>query len=328
MHADGFEQVSAIAGLSQQRDGLSLARALIAIVGRLNPGVSVSLLEAFGRRSLDDAEPGSAEPLFAIRRFDDTGRRGERLVHPDRMLQALRSMLPVEFALTEDGQTRLVLPLRGDPGPARLVLLDGLPQDPWVRTRVLQIVEIYGNLARMMDSRERDSLTGLLNRQTFAMLFELTVSRLTAASSGQLYLAVLDIDHFKRINDNFGHLYGDEVLIHFSHLMERSFRHTDDLFRFGGEEFVVMLVSDGARGARTALDRFRHNVEHYDFPGVGEVTVSVGFVHCQPGMLPTTLVDKADRALYAAKDAGRNRIVDFAELAEVAAEESGAIDIF
>jgi diguanylate cyclase len=327
MHADGFEQLSAIAGLSQQKDGLSLTRALIGTLGSLVPGVSISVFEVFARRSLEDLGQDGREPGIVIRRFDDSGRRGERLVQLDGMLRALQTFLPVEFE-HEGGRSRLVLPLRGDAGPARLVTLDGLPEDPWIRTRVIQVVEIYGNLVRMMDSRERDALTSLLNRQTFATLFGLAAGRLTSGGSGLLYLAVLDIDHFKRINDTFGHLYGDEVLIHFSRLMERSFRHTDDLFRFGGEEFVVLLTSDRAQGARSALERFRHLVEDYAFPGVGRVTVSIGFVRCQPGMLPTSLVDMADRALYAAKEAGRNRSMDFSELPEDTRAEGGEIQLF
>lgn len=327
MQADGFEQLSAIAGLSQQKDGLSLTRALISTVCDLVPGVVVSVFEAFARRSLEDPGHGVNDPEVVIRRFDDSGRRAERLVHLDVMLRALKTFVPVEFQGGGD-RTRLVLPLRGDPGPARLVALDGLPEDPWVRTRVIQVVEIYGNLVRMMDSRERDALTGLLNRQTFASLFSLAASRVASGATGLLYLAVLDIDHFKRINDNFGHLYGDEVLIHFSRLMERSFRHTDDLFRFGGEEFVVLLSSDCEYGARAALERFRGRVGDYAFPGVGRVTVSIGFVRCRSGMLPTTLVDRADRALYVAKDAGRNRVVEFTQPAGDESEAGGEIDLF
>ena len=189
----------------------------------------------------------------------------------------------------------------------------------------MQVVEIYGNLIRLMDSRERDALTGLLNRQTFATLFELAAQR---NAGGAMALAVLDIDHFKKVNDTFGHLFGDEVLIHFARLMERTFRYTDDLFRFGGEEFVVLLSNTGRLDARTAMERFRRVVENYAFPGVGNITVSVGFVDCSPGVLPTTLVDRADQALYFAKDSGRNKVVDFADIAADDGDEGGVVQLF
>ena len=217
--------------------------------------------------------------------------------------------------------------LAGDIGPLRLVVLDETPIDPWVRAKLMQVVEIYGNLIRLMDSRERDALTGLLNRQTFATLFELAAER-NAGSEEQMALAVLDIDHFKKVNDTFGHLYGDEVLIHFARLMERTFRYTDDLFRFGGEEFLVLLSNAGQQGARTALERFRRMIEAYAFPGVGNITVSIGFVDCASGVLPTTLVDRADQALYFAKDNGRNQVVDFADIAADDDDEGGAVQLF
>ena len=92
--------------------------------------------------------------------------------------------------------------------------------------------------------------------------------------------------------------------------------------------FVVLLATDTAEGARGALERFRGRVEDYDFPGVGKVTVSVGYVTCSGSTLPTTLVDQADRALYFAKENGRNRVVDLAELHDQAEDQSGDIDLF
>jgi diguanylate cyclase (GGDEF)-like protein len=326
MSNDGFEQLSAVVGLSQQKDGLALTQAMIRSLGDLSPGTDVTVLEVYGRRSLADVADLSR---ISIRRFDITGQR----LHDedgcrDDLLDVIRRLQPVEMACGPNAGGRIIIPLWGDIGPLRLVSLRGVDADPWVRAKVMQVVEIYGNLIRMMDSRERDALTGLLNRQTFAALFELAKNRIDASVGHFLALAVLDIDHFKRINDTYGHLFGDEVLIHFSRLMERSFRYTDDLFRFGGEEFVVSLTTDSADSTRCALDRFRKRVQEYDFPGVGRVTVSIGFVSCSGSTLPTTLIDQADRALYHAKENGRNRVVDFAELQDQADSQSGAIDLF
>lgn len=332
MSKDGFEQLSAIAGLSTQRDGLSLTRTLINSIGGLSPGVAVSVLEVHGRRKLEDVEKLQTLEGISIRRFDETGER----IHQDRcvddLIEVIRDLQPRELDSACAGIQRLAIPLWGDIGPLRLVVLDGVPADPWVRAKLLQVLEVFGNLVRLMDSRERDALTGLLNRQTFAALFELATNRVAAANNDErsqvLTLAVLDIDHFKRVNDTFGHLFGDEVLIHFARLMERSFRYTDDLFRFGGEEFLVLLVTEQAEGAREALERFRANVENYSFPGVGQVTVSIGYVDCGSKALPTSLVDQADRALYFAKESGRNRVAGFAELEEQRLDEAGAIDLF
>ena len=113
---------------------------------------------------------------------------------------------------------------------------------------------------------------------------------------------------------NFGHLFGDEVLVHFARLMNTSFRPYDDLFRYGGEEFVAILQNVEMEKALSILERFRHAVERYDYPQVGQKTVSIGVVQIAAGQMPSTLLDRADKALYYAKQHGRNRICAYEHL--------------
>jgi diguanylate cyclase (GGDEF)-like protein len=120
------------------------------------------------------------------------------------------------------------------------------------------------------------------------------------------HAALMDLDRFKKINDVFGHLYGDEVLLLFSGLMKQSFRSSDLLVRYGGEEFVVVLTDTTLENCEKVLDRFRQKVESYWFPQVGRVTISVGAVRIGDQALPSTVLDQADQALYYAKGAGRN----------------------
>jgi diguanylate cyclase (GGDEF)-like protein len=328
MSYDGFEQLSAVAGLSREQDGISLTRVLIHTLRALSPGIDVAVLEVYGHRRMELS--GAAETLadnVSVRRFDETGQRAAQRECVIDVAEVIQSLQPEARDSEPDGVGRLVIPLSADIGPLRLVVLDQIPIDPWLRSKLIQVVEIYGNLVKLMDSRERDALTGLLNRQTFAMLFEMALQRANEARQ-VMALAVLDIDHFKRVNDSFGHLFGDEVLIHFARVMERTFRYTDDLFRFGGEEFVVLLSDADEGSAAVALERFRQTVERYRFPGVGRVTVSIGFTACRPGVLPTTLVDHADQALYHAKQNGRNQVVNHAAIAAGSGDESGAIQLF
>ena len=118
------------------------------------------------------------------------------------------------------------------------------------------ILSVYRNYQSLLDYSERDSLTGLLNRKTFDEKFARMVNarpsdsvarddneRRHHAETKSQWLAVIDIDHFKRVNDQFGHLYGDEVLILVANVLRTSFRAQDRVFRFGGEEFVVLLRS-------------------------------------------------------------------------------------
>lgn len=123
----------------------------------------------------------------------------------------------------------------------------------------------------------------------------------------------MDIDHFKRVNDEYGHLYGDEVLILIANLLESSFRASDRVFRFGGEEFVIMLDSLTLDDAYKAFERFRKTVEEYPFPQVGKITISLGFTHISGGA-PVVVLGRADQALYYGKSNGRNRVCFYDEL--------------
>ena len=129
----------------------------------------------------------------------------------------------------------------------------------------------------------------------------------------QQWLAVVDIDHFKQVNDRFGHLYGDEVLILLANILRTSFRSHDRVFRFGGEEFVVLLRSTTLATAHRVFNRFRLAVQEYAFPQVGNVTVSLGFVSTTRGS-PVEILGQADQALYYAKEHGRNQVCFYDDL--------------
>jgi diguanylate cyclase (GGDEF)-like protein len=190
------------------------------------------------------------------------------------------------------------------------------------------ILNVYRNFQNLLDYSERDSLTGLLNRKTFDEKFsKLAAStpapedppqqgherRNSEEAAKEQWLAVVDIDHFKRVNDTFGHLYGDEVLILVANILRSSFRAQDRIFRFGGEEFVILLRSTTLEDARRIFERFRTNVEQYHFPQVGQVTVSLGFVSIS-AETPVVILGHADQALYYAKSHGRNQVCYYNEL--------------
>lgn len=184
-------------------------------------------------------------------------------------------------------------------------------------------VQIYWNYLKLIEDNERDKLTGLLNRKAFddKLMGILQASRRSShrAERGLVerrqtegdnhhWLALLDIDFFKRINDNYGHLYGDEVLILMATIMRRSFRRADLLFRYGGEEFVAVLKTPTVELASMVLERFRQNMERYHFPQVGQVTASAGFTRILDSEMPSVVITRADKALYYAKEHGRNQV--------------------
>lgn len=143
-----------------------------------------------------------------------------------------------------------------------------------------------------------------------------------------MFLAICDIDHFKKVNDTYGHLFGDEVLLQFAHIMERNFRYNDALFRFGGEEFIALIKCINPECAEAAFNRFRHAVETYEFPQVGNVTISIGFAQCGADQFPNSVIGMADTALYYAKEHGRNQVVNHSDIKQEAPASEGEIDLF
>jgi diguanylate cyclase (GGDEF)-like protein len=189
---------------------------------------------------------------------------------------------------------------------------------------VTSVLRIFRNFQALLDYSERDTLTGLLNRKTFDESFLKAtaepaappgdVGRRAGSGHASYWVGVVDIDHFKRVNDTYGHLIGDEVLLLLSRLMSSSLRVRDRLYRFGGEEFVAMIRCDGEASAALAFERLRGNVERYAFPQVGRITVSVGFTEVKPGDTPTGAFERADKAVYYAKAHGRNQVQHHAAL--------------
>jgi diguanylate cyclase (GGDEF)-like protein len=157
-----------------------------------------------------------------------------------------------------------------------------------------------------------DELTGLSNRRYFDNCYEKEFLR-TQRDSNNLTLVMFDIDHFKNVNDTYGHQCGDFVLKLIANAALQTFRKTDTVFRFGGEEFVVILTETDINQARIQLERFRKTVEtlalQYENKTI-DVTVSIGACQYNDSFkTKEDLLHKTDDALYEAKNSGRNKSV-------------------
>jgi diguanylate cyclase (GGDEF)-like protein len=150
-----------------------------------------------------------------------------------------------------------------------------------------------------------DALTGTLNRGAFQEELDHAMSD----RRERFVLALLDLDHFKRVNDELGHPAGDRALQQFCDIVQRETRQGDALGRLGGEEFGLLLHRADAVSARGFAERLRERVEAATAGGESPLTVSIGLAEHHPGMSAAELLRTADAALYAAKDAGRNRVV-------------------
>ena len=157
-----------------------------------------------------------------------------------------------------------------------------------------------------------DALTGLYNRRHFEYSLEREFLRARRYHS-DLSLAIIDVDFFKKINDTYGHSCGDYVLKEIAFLMNETFRKTDIVSRYGGEEFAVILTETELEKSFIPLERFRQKVAGSDLRYKNQefkITVSIGVVSLvQDISTPWEMFDLADKALYFAKENGRNRVV-------------------
>jgi diguanylate cyclase (GGDEF)-like protein len=207
----------------------------------------------------------------------------------------------------------------GDERPVDIRLANGKV----VRSRCKKLADggrmlTYGNVSDLVQTADelaelatRDSLTGTYNRRHFASALDAEWNRYRRYQR-PLSLLVLDIDHFKSINDTYGHDVGDQVIIHFARSCESQIRASDVLARIGGEEFALILPETHIREACTAAERLRSTVNRRTASTRGgelTITVSIGAAEATPDMIdPAQLLKRADEALYAAKRGGRNRV--------------------
>jgi two-component system cell cycle response regulator len=156
-----------------------------------------------------------------------------------------------------------------------------------------------------------DVLTGLLNRRSGGEALK-TAMTVAVRYGIVLSVAMLDLDHFKHVNDTYGHAVGDVTLQQVAKVLRTTTRAADSLVRWGGEEFLVLMPSTGMTGGRIAGERIRRAIAAAPVCIEGgrslEVTVSIGLATCEKEESADELVDRADKALYAAKRRGRNRV--------------------
>ena len=194
--------------------------------------------------------------------------------------------------------------------------------DKLIEEEYLQFLfHFYCHQLQMLQGTYRDALTGLYNRRAFnekmqQLLEHSNDYKRRAMNISPTVYVMLDIDNFKSVNDNMGHLYGDEVLLLLAQQMTDSFRENDLLFRYGGEEFAMVLMDITTEQAQQSLQRFREKIAAYDFPNVDQVTVSIGFTRFNRDLQIEELIRQADSALYYCKTTTRNTVHSYQELVE------------
>jgi diguanylate cyclase (GGDEF)-like protein len=306
--------------LTEKRDLPALAGALVAGLAGLAHAQTIRLL-AISNPGKDTEFDDANIDRAMVRDVLDPQAPAQLIAEDSDLLFCVRSQHAVSRDTPPHGR-RLVLPLYGVRHIMALLVLEGLTDLGVSEAQLAKLLAVYSNQAFLLARNERDALTGLYNRQSF----DERLKRVAAASGHanrragggpalqRHCFALVDIDHFKQVNDTYGHLYGDEVLLLLSRLMTRTFRQDDLLFRYGGEEFAIVLATVEPQVAATVLERFRTVVEAYEFPQIGRKTVSVGVAEITGDDAAHVVVERADKALYYAKEHGRNRVCSYEQL--------------
>jgi diguanylate cyclase (GGDEF)-like protein len=312
--------------ITNERDQQSLNKVLVQTLNSILDAEAIILLNPPRSGETGFLLECAAIPEDAAKRHLEytTSEWGEPRIIPDRETrECLETGQPV--VKQEEKFHKMLFPVEMFKGNTGVLAVISREPGQVDQSRTGNFLRIYENYLGIIYDNEHDTLTGLLNRKTFEDRISEILPKSSDNTTGdkerrqdgsteRYWLGVLDIDHFKSINDTYGHLYGDEVLLLFANLMIRTFRQYDLLFRYGGEEFVVVVRSSREKDAIGAFERFRQTVGEHQFPKLKGVTVSIGMVEIHSQDYPMAVVSRADQALYYAKEHGRNRVCSYENL--------------
>jgi diguanylate cyclase (GGDEF)-like protein len=273
-------------------------------------------------------------------------------------LRCIQNRAQVEFAWAgEDGPRITYLPLFNDSRNTDEGVVEVHTGGPLTHDQTLTIgamLHVFRNMYNLLAYSDRDALTGLLNRKalddTFysAVLEEMDAgldprSQALAApvSPGQerrhrvppnYWLGTVSVDNFPVLSDQYGHLIGEEVLLLVARILNNTFRTYDRIYRFGGDQFAVLMHCPDEALVLAAFERFRVNMEKFNFPQVGRVTACAGFTRVSADDSPSTALERAERAVDYAQHHGYNKVFSHGDLVRKgffeAGTKTGAVDLF
>ena len=172
----------------------------------------------------------------------------------------------------------------------------------------LMFAQIKALSTQLRNVAYTDSLTKIYNRLHFAHFLDAEIDKVKRYG-GKFSIIFFDLDHFKEVNDNYGHLVGDNVLAGVTEIVSKANRSADIFARYGGEEFIILAPETDLSGALIHAERLRNDIEKFEFKTAGHITSSFGVAefNAETDSIET-LLERADKALYMAKEYGRNRV--------------------
>jgi diguanylate cyclase (GGDEF)-like protein len=318
-------QMEAISAIARQATSvLKLEEMLVQLcisIGTSLPHHSVAILTAEEDGTLiHRANGGPLRPLIETSQAILPTRNPAEAAQETRKPQVLRAVQGKQPVLFENAGSELFLPLISAGRPQGVLVVAATSADAFHSDDIAMFESVADICATAIQNAYYfqqveqlayvDGLTGVSNRRHFERRIAEEIER-AARYDSTLSVIMLDLDHFKKINDEFGHLLGDEVLRSISLIFQQGLRKPDCCCRYGGEEFAIILPETSGPKAVLVAEKLRQLVAAYEFPGVPRpVTISAGvadFPRC--GTTRDDLVGAADDSLYLAKQAGRNRVM-------------------
>ncbi len=314
-----IKYLKAAEDITAQESMKNLVNAFIGAIDKLLPGVSVCLYES----SVKPDSSVSVSPLYKGCASSEA-----QIIK----IHTKFAGLPSDKAERQSMISSVNNDLPGNKEVYQIDLRENLKHYLIVATSTLDenqrelvsiVTSIYKNQLTILRKSKHDALTEMLNRDSFDFALIKTIKNIPKkkrldkreGDKGDSHcLALIDIDNFKRVNDQFGHQAGDKVLVLVAQLIKESFRGEDAAFRYGGEEFAIIIRGSTLKQSKIALERFRLNFSKFTFPGVGFKTLSIGLTELAHSCDPSSAISRADQALYFAKNKGRNQTWTHEEL--------------
>lgn len=337
--------------ITKQRDLDSLEYSLVTTLAELVPVVEVSIFKIIKDNKIDTVEKVIH---LIVSKETDGGKEYHwsealQIINTDQQMEACLQSYDALIHTTKTNHSRLLMPILIDGKTIGALDIKSNEDITPFKQLIEGFVKIYSNYLVIFNESECDKLTGLFNRRTFDNKLQRMFKaqqhkneqyntsdkhneRRHHLSNTSAWLAIFDIDHFKQVNDEYGHVFGDEVLLIISQKMKECFRNSDLLFRVGGEEFVIILEPVTPEIASKLVEGFREKIAAHNFSQIGTVTVSVGYAKITVKDFPSTVLESADKALYYAKENGRNCVYNYeqllAEQKVTPPRKGGAVDLF
>jgi len=318
-------QLEAINTIAQQSTAvMELEELLIRVCSIIQQAFQVSHVSLLLREEGDlvmRAHHGTLTPCFEPGgRFSTTQEPWSRVLAPNAtVIEKDLGAAPDTFRMFKETSSRMSIPLISFGQTLGVLTLHSSSRNAFSQVELQSlesVADICANSIRNAYYVERvkqlaylDGLTGIFNRRFFELRISEEVERARRYGTGMAVI-MADIDQFKRLNDEFGHLLGDEVLRQVSSIFHQQVRKIDVVCRYGGEEFAILLTQTNAQQALTIAEKLRRQVENWQFPGVPRsITISAGVAAFPThGRSRDEIVRAADNGLYTAKQEGRNRV--------------------